>query len=168
MKNIFIFCSLLLGMNSLAQAGTRIAFLEVYDYRGKLVQYEPGSRFGHTAIQVGDLWLQSYPGEGVKLISLKELKKRGTIAEILELPIHLTNADFFFYLGRPFDFGYTWGDEAFYCSELLAKILDVQPEPMQLNREVWPENYWPLEGQPGMSPDKLYRVIRGPGPYYRK
>jgi hypothetical protein len=147
------------------EAKTKIAFLKVYDSSGKLVQYEPNSQFGHTALQVGDLWLQSYPGEGVKLITWDELQHRGVVAEILEIPVKIELSQVTPFLGRPFDFAYSWGDEALYCSELLAKLLHVKPEPMQLNHEIWPKSYWSLEGQPGMSPDKLYRLIKGPGPY---
>ena len=101
MKNIFLFAfvfafvfvAFLLG-SSPATAGTKIAFLEVYDSAGKLVQYEPNSRFGHSALQVGNLWLQSYPGEGVKLITLEELKHRGKIAEVLDLPLEISPSAF--------------------------------------------------------------------------
>lgn len=153
-------------MASGAQAQTQVAFLEVYDAQGHLIQYEPGSRFGHSALRVGSLWLQAYPGEGVRLISWQELQKRGKVAALLTLPIEIRKEAIRPYLGRPFDFQYTWDDEAFYCSELIAKILGIPPQPMQFNRKVWPPSYWPLEGQPGMSPDKIYGILRGPGPYY--
>lgn len=145
---------------------TEIAFLEVYDFQGRLIQYEPGSRFGHTALRVGELWLQSYPGEGVKFVTWEELQKRGKVAAVLRIPVRLDLSRIAPYLGRPFDFGYTWSDEALYCSELIAKILQIPPEPMQFNRDVWPPSYWPLEGQAGMSPDKIYHKLRGPGPYF--
>ncbi len=145
-------------------AGTQIAFLEVYDSKGKLVQYEPDSRFGHTALMIpGQGWLQAYPGEGVRVISWEELQKRGKVAVVLDLSIDLQAEDWQPLLGRPFDFQYNWSDEDLYCSELIAKLLRIPPEPMQFNRKVWPPSYWPLEGQPGMSPDKLHRLRQGPG-----
>lgn len=162
--SLFLFGAILVSsLDSVAK--TQIAFLEVYDLQGRLVQYEPNSRFGHTALKIGDLWLQSYPGEGVKLVTWKELQKKGDVAEVIEIPIDITLKDVEAYLGRPFDFFYTWDDESLYCSELIAKILRIPPEPMQFNRKVWPPSYWPLEGQPGMSPDKIFRKLQGPGPY---
>lgn len=166
MKPFVFLCAFLISFLSLSVWATnKVAFLEVYDSHGRLVQYEPNSRFGHSAILVGDKWLQSYPGEGVQLITWEQLQHRGRIAEILEIPTNIQVADALPYLGKPFDFYYTWNDDSFYCSELLAKILGIPPQPMQFNREVWPPTYWPLEGQPGMSPDKIYRILRGPGPY---
>lgn len=140
-------------------AKTRIAFLEQYDRKGRLVQYEPGGRFVHTAVQfdeIGDQWLNAYPGEGVALISLEQLKRRGIIAEIVEVPQTLRLSQVKPYLGLPFDFWYTWNDDTIYCSELIAKLLHIPPRPMKLNKQVWPKNYWHLEGQPGLSPDALY------------
>ncbi len=119
-----------------------------------------------SATQIGNLWLQSYPGEGVRLITLEELKHRGKIAAVLQIPIDIQRADFEKYLGLPFDFNYSWDDQALYCAELLAKLLHVTPEPMHFNHAVWPKSYWPLEGQLGMSPDKLFKILSGPGPYY--
>ena len=147
-------------------AKTRVAFLELYDAKGRLIQYVPGGRFGHSAIQVEGKWLNAYPREGVSFVSWEELNHRGRVAAIVEIPQTVTLKDVAPYLGKPFDFKYGWGDDALYCSELISKLLGVQPEPMVLNHEVWPKSYWPLEGTPGMSPDRLYEILRGPGPYY--
>ena len=151
-------------VGALAHARIKVAFLEVYDFNGKLVQYEPESRFGHSALQVGNLWLQSYPGEGVQLITFEKLQKRGKVAVILDLPGDISAADYQKYLGLLFDFYYSWSDDSLYCSELLAKVLHIGPMPMHFNHAVWPPHYWPLENQPGMSPDKLFRILSGPGP----
>jgi hypothetical protein len=142
-----------------AFAGTRVAFLEVYDKKGQLIQYEPGGRFGHSAIEVGGQWLQSYPGEGVQLISFEELQHRGKVTAIVEVDREVKIDDVQGYLNRPFDFWYSWSDDALYCSELVAKILKIPPQQMRLNHQVWPKHYWPLEGQPGISPDKLYQIL---------
>ena len=150
---IFIF------VTSLSFAKTRIAFLEQYDNKGRRVQYEPGGRFVHTALQfddIGEQWLNAYPGEGVAVISLARLQQHGTITEVVEIPQMLHLAQVEPYLGLPFDFWYTWTDEAIYCSELIAKLLDIPTRPMKINKQVWPKNYWHLEGQPGLSPDALY------------
>lgn len=153
-----VFAIILSLLPALSAAKTRIAFLEFYE-KGKLVQYEEGSRFTHTAIQfdeIGDQWLNAYPGEGVAIISLARLQQHGVVAEIVEIPHTLTLAQVRPYLGLPFDFWYSWNDEAIYCSELIGKLLAVPTHPMKFNRAVWPKNYWKLEGTPGLSPDSLY------------
>lgn len=144
---------------SLSFAKVRIAFLEKYDHHGNLIQYEPGGRFVHTALQfeeLGDQWLNAYPGEGVAVISWNTLSERGTVAEIVDLPHDLQLSDVAPYLGRPFDFWYSWTDEAIYCSELIGKLLNIPTHPMRFNKEVWPKNYWKFEGDPGISPDSLW------------
>lgn len=153
-----LFLILFLSVSS-SFAKTRIAFLELYDRKGQLVQYEPGGRFAHSAVQfdeIGDQWLNAYPGEGVAIIDLSELKHRGTIAEVVEIPQTLRLSQVQPYMGLPFDFWYSWTDEAIYCSELIGKLLHIPTRPMKINRQVWPKNYWSLEGQPGLSPDALY------------
>lgn len=142
-----------------ALATTRIAFLELYDHNGNLVQYEPGGRFAHTAIQfdeLGDRWLNAYPGEGVAVISWEQLQHHGVIAEVIEVPLDVSVDEVMAYLGKPFDFRYSWSDDAFYCTELIGKLLRVPTHPMKFNKEVWPKNYWPLDGTPGLSPDQLW------------
>jgi hypothetical protein len=144
---------------STAHARTRIAFLESYNSQGKLIQYEPGGRFAHTAIQfdeIGDRWLNAYPKEGVALISWEELNRRGIVAEIVEIPQQVKASQVMPLLGRPFDYWYSWSDDALYCSELIAKIFNISTQPMKFNREVWPKNYWHLEGLPGASPDQIW------------
>lgn len=171
---IFIFVSVASFYLS-AHARVRIALLESYTKDGKLVQYEVGGRFYHSAIWVdavevvgavasdnaikGGGWLQSYPPEGVSVISWQQLQEKGKVAVILDLPKmrSITLNDYKKYLGKKFDFYYQWNDDLIYCSELIAKILNIQTVPMKLNHQVWPKNYWVLDGQPGVSPDELYR-----------
>ncbi|MEK2690751.1 hypothetical protein [Bdellovibrio sp. GT3] len=146
----------------LSQAGavTRIAFLETVNSRGERVEYEPGARFSHTAIQfdeLGDQWLNAYPGEGVAIISEERLKQHGMITEIIEIPQELFLSQVSPYLGLPFDFWYSWDGDAIYCTELIGKLLNVPTHPMIFNKKVWPKNYWDLDGTPGLSPDSLYR-----------
>ena len=103
------------------------------------------------------------------MITLDELKKRGTIVKIISIPQTVTRAQIQGYLNKPFDFQYSWGDDAYYCAELLAKILQIPPEPMKLNHLIWPPSYWSgttsIEGQPGISPDKIYRHFTGLDPW---
>ncbi|MBS1972290.1 MAG: hypothetical protein JSU04_18435 [Bdellovibrionales bacterium] len=161
MRSAWFIILLLIPFSSFAK--TRIAFLENYDSRGNLVQYEPGGRFSHSAVQfddIGDKWLNAYPGEGVAIISLSELQHRGVIAEIVETPQTIRMSQVQPYMGLPFDFWYSWTDDAIYCSELIGKLLGIPPHPMRINRAVWPKNYWQLEGKPGLSPDSLYEWAR--------
>lgn len=162
MKNRSLLCAFLLviiSFGSSSFAKTRIAFLELYNQRGELVQYEPGGRFAHTAIQfddIGDQWLNSYPGEGVALISWEQLQERGVIADVVEIPQKIRFSQVAPYMGRPFDFWYSWTDDALYCTELIAKLLNIPTHPMRFNKKVWPKNYWSLEGTQGLSPDGLW------------
>lgn len=152
---VFVLC---LSFN--ASAKTRIAFLELYDQQGELVQYEPGGRFAHTAIQfddIGDMWLNSYPHEGVAIISWEQLQQRGVVADIVEIPFEVHLSQVTPYLRLPFDYWYSWSDEAFYCTELIGKLLNIPTHPMRFNKKVWPENYWHLEGTAGLSPDQLWK-----------
>jgi hypothetical protein len=151
---------ILLGFSlPVAWANTKVAFLEQYDERGRLIQYEPGGRFAHSAIEVDGLWLQAYPGEGVQLVTWNQLQRRGKIV-LLEIPVNVSLQQVKPYLGQPFDFEYSWGDQAFYCSELLGKILGIPPQPMHFNHAVWPKSYWKKEGSPGLSPDRIYQYLK--------
>lgn len=143
-----------------AFAKTRIAFLETYNSRGEIVQYEPDGRFSHTAIQfdeIGDKWLNSYPHEGVAIITWEDLQHRGVVADIIEIPYEIHLSQISPYLGRPFDYWYSWSDDAFYCTELIGKLLNISPQPMTFNKKVWPKSYWHLDGTPGLSPDQLWK-----------
>ncbi|MGZ3768650.1 MAG: YiiX/YebB-like N1pC/P60 family cysteine hydrolase [Bdellovibrio sp.] len=159
MKSFLLF-AILFGVSFSAFGKTRIAFLELYNQKGELVQYEPGGRFAHTAIQfddIGNNWLNSYPIEGVAIISLEQLQHRGVIADIVEIPFDISLEQVKPYLGKPFDFKYSWSDDAFYCTELIGKLLNVPTQPMILNKKVWPKNYWYLDGTLGLSPDSLWK-----------
>ncbi|WP_413560946.1 hypothetical protein [Bdellovibrio sp. HCB209] len=143
-----------------AEARTRIAFLETFNSRGERVEYEPGARFSHTAVQfddIGDMWLNAYPGEGVAIITEERLSQHGTITEIIEIDQDIQYSQVEPYLGIPFDFWYSWDDNAMYCTEIIGKLLNVPTHPMIFNKKVWPKNYWDLDGTPGLSPDNLYR-----------
>ncbi len=154
-----------LFISSLCLGSSKIAFLETYDGKGNIVQYEPGGRFSHSAISIGEgesqKWLNAYPKEGVAVISWERLSGHGRISRIVEIPQSISEDQLGPFLGLPFDYWYSWTNDAIYCSELIAKLLNIQPEPMILNHQVWPPQYWKLEGQPGMSPDNLYRKLTG-------
>lgn len=163
-KSFYLILAGLMILRSPCLAKTRIAFLEVYDSKGALVQYEPQGHFGHTAIQydeIGDRWLNSYPGEGVAIISQEQLQGHGKITDIIEITSAVNPSQVQGYLGHPFDFWYSWSDDAFYCTELIGKLLKVPLHPMHFNHQVWPQSYWQLEGSLGLSPDQLWKWAQG-------
>lgn len=147
-----------------ARAEVRVAFLELRDSRGKLVQLEPGGRFAHLAISVGEKWLHAYPGQGVSFTTLEKLEKIGTVAEILVLRERagLREGDAAAYLGKAYDRRFSWDDSQIYCSELVGKLLKLEPEPMSFQADHWKES--PLAGQArgalGLSPDDIFRLLQ--------
>lgn len=159
MKALLYILFLNLFLSTATQAQIKIAFLEQYNQNGELVQYEPGGRFVHTAVQfpeIAPLWLNAYPREGVALIDWETLSTRGVIAKVIETPHTMTLSQIQPYWGKPFDYKYSWSDEAIYCTELIGKVLGIAPTPMKLNKKFWPPSYWHIEGLPGISPDGLY------------
>ncbi len=148
------------GLAGPAQAAhVQIAFIEFYSADGRLIQLEPGGRFAHVAISYGDGWLHAHPFRGVEVISTRELGKMGRIGSVVNLPSlpKLPDPVVARFLGKPYDSDFSWSDDRVYCSELIAKILGLAPEPMHFDRALWPERYWKYEGLPGLSPDKLFR-----------
>ena len=153
----WLFC-LLLSFEASAQV--YVAFIEVRTPDGKLVQFEPGSRFAHSAISYKGYWLHSYPPRGVELTTFDQLQKIGTVTIVpLKNVAPLTQAEVSKYLGKPFDYYYSWNDDSIYCSELIAKLLRIKPVPMDFSAPIWPKNYKKFHGMPGMSPDGLARSL---------
>lgn len=138
-----------------------VAFLEVRDQTGALVQLEPAGRFAHVAIRVRAHWLHAHPATGVELSD--DLEHFGKVSLILTnsgLPdpdLELAQR----LVGRPYDPGYEWNSEKhFYCSKLVAKLLGVSPMPMRFDAQIWSGRVPPaLSGQMGLSPDDLFRIL---------
>lgn len=142
-------------------ASVSVAFIEMRDAQGHLVQLEPDGRFAHVAISYHGDWLQALPYWGVQLVTTEQLKKVGTIAEIVTLQAGPEPSSQYVdsVLGKPYDYEYTWSDDAFYCSKLVAKILNIPPRPMTFDPHLWPPQFQKYNGRPGMSPDTLYRIL---------
>ena len=155
-----------LGTSLNANAKVQIAFMEFYSPEGKLIQLEPGGRFAHVAVSHKGNWLHAHPQRGVELTNTYELQKLGRIARVIELRqmSELSDEMIRRFLGKPYDRDFTWSDDRIYCSELIAKIFGIPPEPMHFDTTLWPPQYWKFEGLPGISPDKLFthmvRIIR--------
>ena len=143
------------------QAKVIVAFIEMRNYYGQIIQLEPGSRFAHSAISYKGQWLQAHPVRGVELVSIDKIRKMGEIKEMLEVPDleELDEQKVLSMLGKPFDHGYVWDDEKIYCSELIGKLLGLPTKPMVFS-DSWPKQYQDLNGLPGLSPDGIYELLK--------
>ena len=146
-----------------AQARVQVAFVEIRRPDGTLVQLEPGGRFAHLAISYRGQWLHSHPYRGVELINTNDLAKMGTLAVKITLPaMEPSDGMVKGLVGLPYDREYSWSNERMYCSELVAKILQLKPSPMYFDPKLWPKEYQKLNGQLGISPDDIYRILAHP------
>ena len=157
---------LLFSVSVQASAGgakVMVAFIEMRNYHGQIIQLEPGGRFAHSAISYKGQWLQAHPVRGVELVPIDKILQMGEIKEMLEVPDleELDEQKVKAMLGKPFDHGYLWDDEKIYCSELIAKLLDLPTKPMVFS-DAWPKQYQDLSGLPGLSPDGIYQLLTGP------
>jgi hypothetical protein len=148
---------LFLGINSLAQ--TQIAFIEIRDPQGKVHQLEPGGRFSHIAISYQGKWLHTHPYYGVQLVMTSELEKMGQLT-LVEIPrqSELLPDELQKYMGRPYDSGFSWESEGYYCSKLVGKILHLPPEPMNFSAAAWNHKLHPRDNL-GLSPDDIFRTV---------
>lgn len=146
-------------------ATVTIAFLEVKDPRGYIVQLEPSGKYAHIAISFQDKWLHSHPLRGVEIVDQVELEKIGKIAEVISIETlrELTRLDVIPYLGKPYDSEFSWSDDKIYCAELVAKILKIPPTPMTFSSPVWSQEYKRLRGEMGLSPDDIYKSMISAG-----
>ena len=146
-------------------ASVNVAFLELRTYDGKVVQLEPNGQFAHMAISYHGNWLHSHPYRGVEIISQEELEKIGNIKAIVAIPeIDSLNESLVDnYLGKPYDSSFSWSDDKIYCSELIAKILKINPLPMKFESKFWPEKFHKLKGKFGISPDDIFKYLKKHG-----
>lgn len=162
-NRIFLILSLILALLCPLAQASRVAFLEIHDAHGNLIQYEKGGRFGHIAISYKGGWLHAYPRFGVIWVrNTKELSRFGVVAKIIELPSFSEPSERVVnqLLGLPYDYRYSWSNAAFYCSELVGKILGLKPVPMDFSAPIWGMRTQKLpRGELGLSPDYIYRVL---------
>ncbi len=142
-------------------ASLQVAFLEIHDAAGNLVQFEPHGRFGHLAISYQGQWLHAHPYYGVQLVREADLQKIGTLAALVTVDGHpdLSPEVVQPLLGKPFDHDYNWDDEKYYCSELVGKLLGLPPQPMDFSAAIWPPEYKKHQGEPGLSPDGIFQQL---------
>ncbi|AZZ37216.1 hypothetical protein CIK05_10600 [Bdellovibrio sp. qaytius] len=144
-----------------AQAKVTVAFIEMRNYYGQIIQLEQGGRFAHSAISYKGQWLQAHPLHGVELVPIEKIRKMGEIKEFVDVAglEELDEAKVNAMLGKPFDNDYSWDDDKIYCSELIGKLLGLSPLPMVFS-DAWPKHYQDMNGQPGLSPDGVYRILQ--------
>ena len=139
----------------------KVAFLEVRDARGNLVRVEPNFPWAHMAVSIDGGWLHAHPATGVEWVSGTNLEKYGRIAHVISVPKwfkpRLDLVDGF--IGQPYDHGFSWNNQALYCSELVAKTLGIAPVPMVFDPQLWPRSYLRFNGLPGISPGLVYRRL---------
>ncbi len=150
----------MLFLSVISFAQTRVAFIEIRDKNGNLHQLEPGGRFAHIAISYHGQWLHTHPYYGVELIDTATLEKMGLLT-FVEIPrqAELTTEELQKYLGRPYDHGYSWESEGYYCSKLVGKILQMKPEPMHFTANAWKHPPRAAQLSAGLSPDDIFRQI---------
>ncbi len=152
---------LLLLVSQVCGAATRVAFFQLRDANGTLVQLEPGGQFFHAALQLEDgRWIHSHPSNGVEIVN--ELERIGPRAVILadENAPSVSVAQAAEYLGLPFDFKYVWDDShSSYCAKLIARLLNIQPQPMTFSGPFW-NGRQPRERGLGLSPDDIYQILK--------
>ena len=93
------------------------------------------------------------------MISFEELRQMGTILAFIDVPDRDEASDEFVksVVGTPFDFSFDWDSDLYYCSKLVAKILDLKPQPMNFDSELWDKSYRQLNGRPGISEYSVWR-----------
>lgn len=145
------------------QAKVEVAFIEMRNYYGQVIQLEEDGRFAHSAISYKGQWLQAHPVRGVELVPIEKIRKMGEIKEVLEVPglEELDEAKVNALLGKSFDHDYLWDDEKIYCSELIGKLLGLPTKPMVFS-SAWPAHYQAYNGLPGLSPDGVYQILSAP------
>jgi len=141
----------------------KVAFIEV-DHQGRRIELEPGGRFFHVAIRYKGFWLQAHPHGGVSLV--KDIKPYGDRFTFLEKTDESEPAPEYVakWLGKPFDYTYRWDHPAAnYCTRLVAEALGVPPQPMDFSAAIWDRHFVRPQGEPGLSPDKLYVALLARG-----
>lgn len=142
----------------------QVLFLEVRNAKGEIIQLEPDFPYAHVLVSVQGKWVHSHPKTGVQFIENKQIEKFGEPREVFEWDLSQGAVKKLkAWVGLPYDRDFHWSDEKFYCSELVAKMLGVSPEPMHFDPKLWPPSFQELEGLPGVSPSKIYRFLKSGG-----
>lgn len=164
MKKFWIGCFYLLASWGRGESLEQVLFLEVRNPKGELIVLEPDFPYSHVMVSVREEWVHSHPKTGVQVIEDSQVNAFGEPKEVFQVQIPDQNKDKVdSWIHRPYDSAFAWTDERFYCSELVAKILGIEPEPMHFDPTLWPPSFQALEGLPGISPGKIYRYLKARG-----
>lgn len=166
MQRVMFFLLLILGSASHIAAAVQVAFIEAYK-DGKMIQLEPGGRFYHVAIRVGNKWVHAHPHKGVDEVDDLELYGHRFYYLNHDLIPEPSREWVKARVGMPFDRTYSWDHPtAMYCTRLIAEYFEVPPRKgMAFRGGHWkiPENVSRGElnsrGREGLSPDQLYSEL---------
>ena len=122
---------------------------------------EWGARFEHVAISVGSGWLHADSPDGVSYVA--RLESIGVPSVVLanqalpDFEIERVRA----LIGLPYDRHFRWDDrESSYCAKLVGQLLAIAPSPMRFRAPGWRGIRGLPMGEPGLSPDEVYEVLR--------
>ncbi|MEZ4813876.1 MAG: hypothetical protein R3A80_01550 [Bdellovibrionota bacterium] len=137
-----------------------IAFFVRTQANGQIEVYEEGTLYSHVAIRVGDQWLEARPWYGVHLTN--DTSSMGVITEILSDPSIPEPNDAFLekVLGKKYFLFADWDDPEIYnCTKLVAKLLGIEPNPMNFDPMLWGNRFQEYLGKPGLSVGELYTEL---------
>lgn len=160
MSKIILKILIFFALSNSCYAKVEIAYIEIRNSNGKIVQLEPNGRFAHIAIAFGNMWLHSHPYRGVELVRENDLKLIGKIYKIsYNSADNLTDKNIAEYLNHPYDNNYLWERTGLYCSELVGKLLNIKPLPMSFSMPIWNQISNKSRGSLGLSPDDIYQIM---------
>lgn len=164
LKSSFVFFVLL--YHTLCLAEVEVLFVQKKDFQGNVVRLQPHEDFYHVALVTPYGLLNARPYYGVEFLnSLDDLGYPDYSVTVLRLSGDIKYQQYHHYLGLPYDSEFDWDDKAIYCSELVAKILNIAPSPMRFEGDHWPRRLRDKQGLPGLSPDLLFHKLRLLGAY---
>lgn len=164
MKNLIFLLVFISSFSTFSQV--QVALIKIYRPDCSVLYLEPNFAYAHIAISYEGGWINAHPKHGVQLTkTLEELdfpKHESFIWEApksLNLkPLSAVQAEK--YRGLEYDRSFNWcSNDALYCSELVAKIMQLPPQPMVFDPKIWPKEYWKLNGRPGISPFLLFKEM---------
>ncbi|NCN50878.1 MAG: hypothetical protein COW01_08695 [Bdellovibrionales bacterium CG12_big_fil_rev_8_21_14_0_65_38_15] len=178
--NLLILLTLLASTSSFAlnlRPGD-VILIELRCYSCSIIADETNSRFSHSGVVIGKQGNQIQVAQAFGPVHMTSLENflnqrvKGTSALVLrsdelkasakELSLEFNQS----WKGIPFDPNYTWDNEKLYCSEFVAKFLEVflgpvlPPKPLDFSRnwDYWSRVMYPVpQGKPGNSPGDLER-----------
>lgn len=144
-----IFSFLFFGSVAMAGAGELI-FFESKKWDGSPRVFEPGGRFTHVGILVGEEFYHAHPVRGVEKVPLNTVRDLGVITSKMRLNLSESEEERLkSYIGLPYDNDWVWDESQgrLYCSEYVAKVFKIRPITMI------------TKGGFGISPDEIFSIF---------